>query len=446
MDHCVLRTLFNPSGGKYSAFLSRHAWRGNALEPLQPPKKKLTNIVTNVHTDDSQQATMAPPTPDALRSLDSLIQTALTLLTQLQTVLSEARNNASTQPSPDASATPATSAAPLDALALAHDSASLIRAHGTKVSLLIINEPFTPSAITSVVRELVAGPIPAIVSAAQACTSDKYTVALRLELTSRCRRVLAELHTLLQKIPKDGKVLAVEKKSGFAPGERGSLPATGILWAACDDVISLSKGGIAGLYAQRTGQWRDMLKDVMEELKEWGDEEPDDDEDDEDESDDDDDDDVDDLASQLGGTHVDPQDMIDDLMNYQPTIPRSDPNHIRPRLESSLRRLRLVVLFYEAAIKRRFKKLPALPPADAASKVPSRLDNISPVLQGLPERFEDLAGAFYELQPQEIDEAMRQCVADAVSASELLAENWDGAEDEFSAWVKKFTAEINKTE
>lgn len=383
---------------------------------------------------------MAPAPADALRSLDSLIQTTSALLTQLQAILSEIRKDASAQPPSDASASPPPSA-PLDALALAHDSASLIRAHGTKVSLLIINEPFTPSAISSVVRELVAGPVPAIVSAAQACTSDRYTLALRRDLTSRCRRVLAELHELLQKVPKDGKVLAVDKKSGFAPGDRGSIPATGILWAACDDVISLAKGGVGGFFAQKTGEWRDTLKDVLEEMKEWGDEEPDDDEDGGD-----DDDDVDDLAAELGGTHVDAQDMIDDLMNSQPTIPRSDPNRIRPRLESSLKRLRLVILLYEAAIKRRFKKLPTLPPANAESRVPSRLDDVAQVLQVLPNRFEDLAGAFYELQPQEIDEAMRRCFADAVLAGELLAENWDGAEDDFSAWLKKFQAEINKTE
>ncbi|POR34778.1 Uncharacterized protein TPAR_05047 [Tolypocladium paradoxum] len=384
---------------------------------------------------------MAPPPADALKSLDSLIQTASTLLAQLQAVLSEIQQEPSAKPPSDNSPSPSTSSAPLDALALAHDSASLVRAHGTKVSLLIINEPFAPSAISSVVRELVAGPVPAIVSAAQACTSDKYSAALRRELTSRCRRVLAELHGLLQKVPKDGKVLAVDKKSGFTPEDRGSIPATGILWAACDDVINLAKGGVGGFYAQKTGEWRDTLKDIMEEMKEWGDEEP---EDDEDGSDDDGD--VDDLADQLGGTHVDAQDMIDDLMNSQPTIPRSDPNRIRPRLESSLKRLRLVILFYEAAIKRRFKKLPALLPANAESKVPSRLHYVYQVLQKLPNRFEDLTGAFYELQPQEIDEAMERCFADAVAASQLLAENWNGTADEFSVWVTKFQAEINKAE
>ena len=383
------------------------------------------------------------PAPEALRSLDALIQTASTLLTQLQVILSEVRKNASPALPSDDTASPATSSTPFDALALARDSASLIRAHGTKVSLLIINEPFTPSAVTSVVRELVAGPVPAIVSAAQACTAERYTLALRQELASRCRRVLAELHELLHKIPKDGKVLAVDKKSGFAPGERGSIPATGILWTACDDVISLAKGGVGGFFAQKTGEWRDMLKDVMEEMKDWGDEEPDDDEDG---SDDNADDGVDELADQLGDTHVDAQDMIDDIMNSQPTIPRSDPNRIRPRLESSLKRLRLVVLLYEAAIKRRFKKLPTLPPADADSKVPCRLDRLSQALQQLPNRFEDLAGAFYELDPQDIDEAAQQCFDDAISASQLLAENWDGAEDEFSAWASKFQVEIRKIE
>lgn len=384
---------------------------------------------------------------DALKGLETLIQTASTLLKQLQSVLAEIHKNPTSTPGAsgdaDSSSTPSSSAA-LNALALAHDSASLVRAHGTKLSLLIINEPFTPSAISTVIRELVAGPIPGVVSAVQACKPQEYTALVRKELAWRCQRVLSELHELLQKVPKNGKVVSESKRGGYGSGagEKGSLPVTGLLWAACDEVIRLSEMGVGGVFVQKVDQWKDILNDVMDELKEWGDEEPDDDDDDEaDENDDD----VNDLADQVQTTHVSTQAMLDDLMNSQQTIPQSDPDRIRPRLETSLKRLRLVTLLYQALTKRRLKKLPAFPPSsDKASSIPSRLDEIAKLLQKLPDRFGDLACAFYELQPAEIDAAMDQCFFDAFAASELFSKSWDGSRDEFSEWTDKFQMEIKK--
>lgn len=380
------------------------------------------------------------PAPDAaaLQGLETLVQTAGALLKQLQDVLGEIRNNPETT---STLATSTVSTSPLDALALTRDSATLIRAHATKISLLIINEPFTPSAVSSVVRELVAGPIPGLAASVQACDSNGYTLVFRRELAWRCQRVLSELGNLMQKIPKDGKVLAGEKE-GFGASGKGSIASTGILWAACDKVTSLANGGVGGFFVEKMNEWKDTLKDIMEEMKEWGDEEPDDE--DEDEDDDDDEDGVNDLADQVGSTHISTQNIIDDLMNSHRSIPASDPDRIRPRLESSLRRLRLVILLYQAITKRRMKKLPPFPQSDAGAKVPRRLDELAALLQKLPDSFGDLACAFYELRPREIDDAMDQCFLDAFAVSELLSEGWDGSRDEFTEWTDKFQKEIKK--
>ncbi|KAL7806742.1 hypothetical protein V8C26DRAFT_415784 [Trichoderma gracile] len=411
------------------------------------------------------------PDAAALESLESLVQTACALLKQLQDVLASIRNNPSTLPSTTPSSSTSSSSvstSPLDALALARDSATLIRAHATKVSLLIINEPFTPTAVSSVLRELVSGPIPGLVASVQACDPNGYTLVFRNELAWRCQRVLAELADLLQRIPNDGKVLKKEKEGfgGGGGGGKGSIASTGVLWAACDKVVGLANGGVGGFFVDKMGEWKDTLSDIMEEMKEWGDEEPDDDDDDDDEEEEDDEDDgVSDLADQVASTHISTQTMLDNLMNSHRTIPATDPDRIRPRLESSLRRLRLVILLYQAITKRRMKKLPPFPPpppppqvldttttdkdkdnnsADESAKVPRRLDELSALLQKLPDRFGDLACAFYELRPREIDEAMDQCFLDAFAVSELLGEAWDGKRDEFTEWTDKFQTEIKK--
>lgn len=361
------------------------------------------SFLENLSSIQLQRAAMAPDT--SLKGLETLIQSATTLLQQLQSVLFEIHKTPS-HPS---------SSVPLDALALAHDSASLIRAHSTKISLLVINAPFTPSAISTVLRELVPGPIPGLASAVQACDASTHTELVRKELALRCRQTLQDLETLIATIPLDGTVLAGEQNG----------KVTGVLWAACDEVVSLSKMGVGGFFVKKVTEWKDTLKDVMEELKEWGDDESDE---------------MDHLADDLDGTHVDAQDMIDDFMAGN-TIPADDPDHIRPRLETTLRRIRLVGLLYQAVVKRRLKKLPALPLTDG---IVSRLDGAARALKVLPEVFEDLAGAFYELRAGEIDEAMEKCSLDAITVSEELKDAWDGGQDEFTEWVEKFQGEIRK--
>ena len=380
-------------------------------------------------------AIMAPDA-DALRALNSLIDTASALLQQLQNALQDIHRN------PVAASTPEPSpSSPIDILALARDSTSLIKAHSTKISLLIINEPFTPSAIAGVVCELVQGPIPSLASAVQICDTTRYTAVLRKELAFRAQRVLSELNGLLQRVPRDGKVLSGGQKTGFGSHgkNKGSLASTGVLWSACDDVVKLANMGVGGFFVKKVEEWRDTLKDVMEEMKEWGDEEPD-----EDDDDDDDDEDVNDLAEQVGNSHISTQEMLDDLMNSQQTIPRSDPDGIRPKLETSLKRIRLVALLYQAITKRRLKKLPPLPSADTKSKLPQQLDDLAKTLQQLPDKFGDLAGAFYELKPKEIDASMDSCFSDALAVSEVLSKSWDGSRDEFTEWAEKFQVEVKK--
>lgn len=384
---------------------------------------------------------MSPsPKAEPLQSLETVTDLALNLLKQFQTVITEIHKNPLTAGIPDTTDT----ATPIDALALARDSASLIRAHGTKLSLLIINEPFTPSAIITVLRDIIGGPLPALASAVQACLPARYTALVRKELAWRCQSVLTELGALIQRIPKDGKALKGEGKNG-SNTDKGSVATTGLLWSTCDKTVALSNMGVGGFFVQQVDEWRETLKDILEELKEWGDEEPDDDDEEDDEEDDVSSDDDTDDPSGAEGSHAATQAALDSLMGSQRTISAADPEQIRPRLENSLKRLRLVLLLYQAITKRRLKKLPALPPTDPASNVPQRLDEAVAILRKMPDRFGDLASAFYELEANDIDETMDQCFFDAFAASELLSVAWDGGRDEFSEWTIKFQTEVKKS-
>ncbi|KAK4158853.1 hypothetical protein QBC43DRAFT_328269 [Cladorrhinum sp. PSN259] len=390
---------------------------------------------------------MTSSSGDALETLNLVVSNAVSLINQLEPVVSGLATRSAE------AAEELTGTGALDALALAHDSATLVRAHATKISLLIINEPFTPTAITKVLRELVGGPVPGLAAAAQTCTAERYTQVIRQDLSWRISRVLKELKELLLRIPKDGKILVDGKKnaSAGAAGGKGSIATTAVLWAACDDLTAFAKRGFAGNLVYKADQLRDTLKDVMEELKEWGEETADGDDDDDDDEEDEDNDEADDGVAQVTAglqsasisSVQDTQAMLDDLMNSQQYIPRDDPDKIRERLESCLKRLRLITLLYQAAAKRRLKLLPHVPPT-SDTNVPARLDEVFAVLKRIPDRFGNLAMAFYELDPAEIDQLMDQCFFDAFAASELLVKPWDGQKDEFTDWALRFQVEIKK--
>ena len=221
---------------------------------------------------------MAPaPDAKALKGLDALLETSTALLSRLQDLVARIHRD----PQPSISATTAASTAtttaasshaassvanntteplvpssspPLDVLAVARDSASLIRAHSTKISLLIINEPFTPSAVAGVVREVVARPVPGLASAVQACEPRRYTRAFQRELAWHAHRVFWELKELLERVPRDGKVVAEDRRAGMGgPAGKGSITATGVLWSACDEVVKLCALGVGGLLCQDHG-------------------------------------------------------------------------------------------------------------------------------------------------------------------------------------------------
>lgn len=375
----------------------------------------------------------------ALDDLKSTVSSTVALTSQLEAVAS----NVGLDPQTDAKLDPS-----INALSVAHDAASLVKAHTTKISLLIINEPFTPTAITKVLRELVAGPLPALAAATQLCDPKRYTQALSRDLRYKTARIFSEFRQLVQKIPTDGKALAgVEKDS-----QQGSIAATGLLWSACDDVVALAKLGVAGYLMRQVEQFCDTLKDIMEELKEWAEEESEDEDDDEDDDDaghhsgHEEDEEVHEHFDAETSSAISTQAMLDDLMNSEHHIPKDDPEKIRPRVDSSMKRLRLTTLLYQATVKRRLKTLPTLPLSakDEDRETVARLDEAMSLLKVLPERFTTLMLAFYGLDVEEIDKQMVNCLRGALKTSEQLLKPWTSERDEFTDWALRYKDEMEK--
>jgi hypothetical protein len=351
-----------------------------------------------------------------LMSLKATVESVSSLITQLLAAI-----KSEFSPKGDGSSE-------VKALDLAHDAATLIKAHSTKVSLLIINVPFTPTAITTVLRELSSGPLPALATSVELCDPGIYTKVMRSELKWRVEKVLVDFRALVGDIPLDGKVLSDERKNGTVVGMgKGSLATTGVVWGACDEVVELKKLGLGGFMIKKAEQYRDTVKDALEELQEWGEETSEDEEEDE----------IHEAA--VGNGSCNPaQDAIDEMFQDQRHIPANDVYKVRERLECTLRRLKLISLLYQAIIKRRLKTLPAVPHTSGLSTTITCLDTLMPLMSRIPDSVDDLASAFYSLDDPGISNRMEECFSAASAAATVLRTSWGGKQDEFSVWSEKF--------
>ncbi|KAI5199017.1 hypothetical protein AUEXF2481DRAFT_3383 [Aureobasidium subglaciale EXF-2481] len=354
----------------------------------------------------------------ASQTLIDLAQTQRALVAQYLTSLAPNADNDSTSQLPPN---------PPNPLHVLRDSATLLKAHTTKLALLLINKPFTPTAVTTVLRDATQTCLPAMMSAVELCRPDIWGVFLHHQVVAKVRTVMREMVSFLE------EVLDVARQVDTANHSKDTLASTGVLWEACDALVQLDSTGIAGLAVLKAQELRDTINDAIEELKEW--EEGDGDDDDEDD-DDEDDDDADSTTSD-DKEERDDQDEFDDMFSAANRLPK-DRTDLKERLQTAADKLKKIQFLYAAITKRRLK---TFTPDIAARKVNIlTLDKLMHLLKELPESVDDLANAFYELDADQVDTILASCVANACSAADLLKTDWNGKDDEFTAWVTKWTS------
>ncbi|THV64413.1 hypothetical protein D6C86_01897 [Aureobasidium pullulans] len=352
------------------------------------------------------------------QTLIHLAQTQRALVAQfLASLAPNASADSSTQLPPN----------PPNPLHVLRDSATLLKAHTTKLALLLINKPFTPTAVTSVLRDATQTCLPAMMSAVELCRPDIWGVFLHHQVVAKVRAVMREMVSFLEEVLDT----AQENTSNHS---KDTLASTGVLWDACDGLIQLETTGIAGLAVLKAQELRDTINDAIQELKEW------EEGDGEDEDDDDEDDDADSTSDHdQEDRERDDQDEFDDMFSAANSLPKDRPD-LKERLQTTADKLKKIQFLYAAITKRRLKTFTA----DIASKKVNilTLDKLMHLLKELPESVDDLANAFYELDADQVDTILASCVANACSAAELLKTDWNGKDDEFTAWVTKWTSVV----
>jgi hypothetical protein len=259
---------------------------------------------------------------------------------------------------------------------------------------------------------------------------------MRGELRTGVRRVLGawgEVLILVLVFATRRQGVKVKKDEGPTESERQEvLAATGMVWEACDALLKLCDSGIVGLVVKKAQEWRSVLLDAVEELKEWG------------EDVDDDDDDADDAE----GSDVEDDEFRheDDIFGAANKLGKAD-KEVKALLDTSVKKLKMVGMLYQALIKRRLRTFPMSSAASPAtngnfkdeSKDPlKRLEGLMKHLRVIPETVDDLASAFYDLDEDEARKTFRMCCGEAKSAVALVRQSWTGTDDEFTTWSGKW--------
>lgn len=387
-------------------------------------------------------------------ALVTLTKTTQDLLIHLQSALT--RSSTAAKPTSQPQPSPAvTSNNNLDPLEVLQATTTLLRSHTTTFSLLLLTPPFTPSAIMSKLGEVSSGALTGMVAAATSPVpavgeEDALGEVMRAEVRAQVRRLLSawgDVLALVLQIAErkaqestKGSEKGKEKDEGLSESEKQNvLSATGVVWEACDSLLKVCQDGVVGLVVRKAEEWRSVLLDAVGELKEWGE-------------------DVAELADEVdydyyGGGGSDEENYgygyEDDIFGAANKIGKGDVE-LKELLDTSVKRLKMVGMLYQALIKRRLKTFPKTssssapasaqntPGTDTTQSSMERLDQLLTTLKSIPDSVDDLASAFYDLDEDEAKKTLDICCGKAKRAITIVKQTWTGQDDEFTTWSGKW--------
>jgi hypothetical protein len=317
-------------------------------------------------------------------------------------------------------------------------STTLLRSHTTTLSLLLINPPLTPSALIAKISDVSSGALSGMVAAAsyvpQPGQRDDVGSIMRTELRAQVRRLLGTWGDVLALVLRmaESRQSAQGKDSGPSESEKQHvLSATGVLWEACDVLLKLCDKGVVGLVVKKAGELRATLLDAVEELKEWGE-------------------DVDDEEDEAEGSNEDDE---EDMFGASNKLGKDD-TELKELLDTSIKKLKMIGMLYQALIKRRLKTYPATSASatdatttkgtsDTTSSPAKKLDDLMAQLKTIPDTVDDLASAFYDLDQDEAKLTLNKSCTEAKKAAALVKQSWAGTDDEFTAWSEKWATALD---
>jgi hypothetical protein len=354
-----------------------------------------------------------------------LLDTSLALLEQFSQTLSAT-------PVDQTSQSDSKSPSPLPLLS---SSATVLKSQVTKLSLLAINPPFTPSAVVTVLSALNDSVLPSLVTASLLITPQTFTRAFHGEANVLVKTALRELTTLINGI----KAIAINEGKNIDEKQKESLTgSTGRIWDSCDALVDISQKGIIAVVVKKTEQFRDTVKDAIRELEEW---------DPEDEDGDDgfgdllgEDDDLDETPT---GKDASEDDAARDIEGLQ------------EQKKYALRIFKPISQIYSTIVANRLKKTTIASNPSAPSPYIHKINDLTSNLQEIPDIIDEAVGTLYDSDLKGTAKFVEDAKKRAVNALEISAFAWDkDAEnpekaseqtgDKFAEWARTWIRVVDE--
>ena len=364
-------------------------------------------------------------------------------------------------PSSSSSSLPPTPSSP-NALSLASTASVLLRSHTTKLTLLSLSQPFTPSAIATVLNEVSTGPLPALVAVVEVCSPDTYGKFLSTEVRGRISRLLVAWEGLLAEIPSSaleasnrnakterlaaesnangslGLVTGASRGGGGTGGKVDALRGTGLVWEACDALTTLGEKGLVWVAEKKMGEWKGLASDAIAELEEWLEGANEEDEGGGDG--------LDALRDRLEASGLE---SLSSSLSSLEDLGAKPTGEIRPLAKKSIKLLNHLALLYPPLIKRRIRRIRNVTASLEVEELPSqevlaRLHGMLELGRKVTEEADSLAESLYEGNQEEAKDKMTELVDLAKSETKMMEKTWDGKEDEFTAWLGKWSVMLEE--
>ncbi|CAO1598389.1 hypothetical protein XANCAGTX0491_002158 [Xanthoria calcicola] len=352
---------------------------------------------------------------------------------------------------------------PPNALALLHDSTSVLRAQGTKLSLLLLNKPFTPSAIASILTSISAECLPGLMTVYEICSPDVYGKVTQNEVRTQLRDLVAAIRQLADDIT------CMDTPDGLEEFEQSSgkreeiLQVTGQVWSVCDRMLATAKIGIVGMAMNKAKESEALIKDAIDELEAW-------DPDAEDEFDMDVDSEPEeetsrqvisrealekqqqgiDSAQETGMKHPTKGNDPELQSTSQPPSTENPPTtDIHAAKSKALKLLKLLKMLYPALRKRRISTYPPFTRLNPTSSLPpwhqvKRFSYMLSFCEDFSTATDDLADVLYERAPNLVQAKMELITTMACRCVDEVRKGWDEEDDEFTEWSGKWIARVKE--
>lgn len=162
------------------------------------------------------------------------------------------------------------------------------------------------------------------------------------------KAMLQELSSLVKEVQavatkNDDSVEGGPEKGELSQVEKDAVTvATGRVWDVCDTVVDAAANGVVGFVVRRVEQWRDLVRDALQEIEEW-------------DPDEEGDEFFDELLSDDGNGESQVDDDGDDVSDEGE---KESNAALHDRKKSTLRILKPVAQIYPAIIINRLRKAP----------------------------------------------------------------------------------------